>query len=209
MSFELKDYVPEDKLEAAQAAYDLDIAGLKNKITEKTQLETKLKSDISELSLKAETAEQRAVVAEAEKSGTGADLLAAQNKLIEIEDGQKAQLELISAENLQKDNQRSIENSTSEFLKSFVQTPETQLYMKTKFQESVEVVDGVLKPKDAAQTMEQLEQSFITGKDYAHNVIANVGSGANAHGANTTIATGLAGEKKVSQKTSSYLASTN
>ena len=184
--FDLKDYVPEDKLEAAQAAYDADIAGLKNKITEKTQIETKLKADNAELSLQVETAGQKAVVAEAEKNGTGLDLKAAQDKLLSMEADHKTQLDGITADNLLKDNQRSIESSTNEFLKSFVQTPESQLYMKTKFQDSVEVVDGALKPKDASMTMEQLEQSFITGKDYAHNVIANIGSGGNALGATNT-----------------------
>ena len=183
MAFELKDYVPEDKLEAAQAAYDADIKGLKDKVAEKIAIEVSLKSEISELSLKAETAEQRAVVAETEKNGTGAALKAEQDKLAAMELSHKEQLDAIAAENSLKDNQRTIDNSTNEFLKSFVQTPETQLYMKTKFQESVEIVDGVLKPKDASMTMEQLEQSFITGKDYAHNVIANIGSGGNALGA--------------------------
>lgn len=175
MAFELKDYVPEDKLEAAQAAYDADIKGLKDNKDAILAENVQLKKEAQAQALKIATAEQEAEVLRAEKEGSGADLLLAQQNLQAAKDEHEAAIKLINSEYAQKE-------ATSEFLKAFKPDEMTQMYMASKFNESVEFADGVLKPKDASLTMEQLKDNFVKDEKYSGNVIVNLGSGGGAQG---------------------------
>lgn len=196
--FDLSKYVEPDKLAEAQAAYDADIKGLKDNKDVILAENVQLKKEAQAQALKIATAEQEAEVLRAEKEGSGADLLLAQQNLQAAKDEHEAAIKLINSEYAQKE-------ATSEFLKAFKSDEMTQMYMASKFNESVEFADGVLKPRDASLTMEQLKDNFVKDERYSGNVIVNLGSGGGAQGGQGAFVKGE-DTKKTSSKTTGYLA---
>tara|TARA_R110000850_G_scaffold202052_1_gene328100 strand:- start:1314 stop:1913 length:600 start_codon:yes stop_codon:yes gene_type:complete len=196
--FDLSKYVEADKLAEAQAAYDADVDGLKANKSLILAENIELKKVVAARDLAIATAEQEAEVLRAEKGDSGADLLLAQQNLQQAKDDHASALLSINSEH-------AIKQGTNEFLKAFKADDMTQTYMSLKFNESVNFVDGALKPKDTALTMEQLQANFVKDERYAGNVVVNLGSGAGAQGGQGGF---IKGEdtKKTSNKTNGYLA---
>lgn len=169
-------YELSDELRATLAKdYEADVSGLKNKNTELIDREKSIKSTNEELTLKLQTQEEDAKVALAEKDGT-----VEQYKAAVAERDEK--INSIQFEFKETENKRVLESSVNEFSSVLTKDPAHRMYMQKLFQDSVGVVDGVVKPKDPTQSLEDLKQSLVTDKANAKYIAANVGSGTGSAG---------------------------
>lgn len=180
--------------------YEADIAGLKAKNSDLIDREKKLKETNEALTLEMSTKEEDAKVALAEKEGT-----VEQYKNAVAERDQK--IETIQREFKETENARILDGAVNEFSTVIADNPAAKLYMQKQFKDSVEVVDGVLKPKDATMDIEKLKQSLVSDEANAQYIKAPVGSGGGPLGGRNGF-NQVEPTKKVTSTTSSYLATT-
>jgi len=174
MNFE--DYGLEGEVLAkAKTDYEASIQGLKNKNAELIEREKTQKLSNEELTLKLQTQEEDAKVALAEKDGT-----VEQYKAAVAERDEK--INSIQFEFKEAENKRVLESSVNEFSAVLADDPAGRMYMQKLFQDSVDVVDGAVKPKDPTRSLEDLTQSIVSDKANAKYIKANVGSGGNSQG---------------------------
>ena len=169
-------YELSDELRATlQKDYNADVAGLKSKNNDLIDREKAAKLELDQYKLDAEQEKHTAAKELAEKNGSIAEYKAAL-------DNEKEQMTLLKHEFQQTEEKRLIESAVNEFSTLIVDDPAGRMYMKTLFQQGIEVKDGVVVSKDVTISIEEYEASLVSDKSNAPYIKANVGSGAGAAG---------------------------
>ncbi len=165
----------EDMLKKIQADYEKDVEGLKNKNNELIEREKTAKSSLEEFQIKATEEAENAKVALAEKEGDIEKYKAAVSERDEA-------LGSIKREFQEKENSRIVLENEVKFASNIVDDPAAQTYMKGLFRDSVEVVEGQLRPKDVSLSLDQLTNNLVSDEANSRYIKANVGSGAGSAG---------------------------
>lgn len=181
-------------------AHNASISGLKNKNSDLVEREGKHKLALEEHVLKSAEDIENAKVALAEKEGS------IENYKIAVADKDEA-LSSLRHEFQQKENDRLINDEKSLFSKSISDDRAAQVYMIGIFEESVEVRDGKVQPKDVSMTMDSLVKGLVSDNAYASYVKAPVGSGSGSAGSNGGASSKSFGEMTATEK--AVLANTN
>jgi hypothetical protein len=100
----------------------------------------------------------------------------------------------------QKENDRLISEQSNTFSKVVADDPASQQYMTGLFNNSVEVVDGVVRPRDVTKTMEQLVDGIVSDGANKRYIKANVGSGSGSAGSAGGSTTKLFSEMNLTEK---------
>ena len=181
MPIDFDSYGLDDELKAKiKADYEADVTGLKAKNSDLIEREKAAKLLADETVVNATKAEEDAKVALAEKEGN-----IEQYKLAVAQRDEK--LEAVTLEFKQKENQRASDLAASEFIGKHVSSdPAARSYMEGIFRESIDVVDGAIKPKDITKSLSDLQESLVTDEAYSKYIKVDVGSGSGANGANST-----------------------
>ena len=173
-------YELSDELRATLTTdYETDVLGLKNKNTDLIQRMDSLKSSTEEQMIELVAKEEAAKVSLAEKDGNIENY---KNALA----NEKEALETVKREFKESESNRILSDSVNEFSSVLANDPAGKMYMQKLFQDSVEVSDGIVKPKDTTKTMEDLKQSLISDKANANYIAANVGSGTGSAGSQSS-----------------------
>ena len=173
-------YELSDELRATLIAdYEADITGLKNKNSDLILSEKSTKEKLEQLTVEMATQEENAKVALAEKEGT-----VEQYKNAIAERDQR--LETVTREFKETENKRVLEGTLNEFSTVLSNDPAGRMYMQKLFQDSLEVSDGVVKPKDATKSLEDVKRELVEDKANAQYIAANVGSGTGSAGSQSS-----------------------
>lgn len=168
----------EDTKKKLKSDYESDIAGLKAKNTELIDREKAAKESLEQVKLDTAKADEDAKVALAEKEG---DIEKYKAAVAERDTNMAA----LQREFQEKDNSRITLEGEVKFSASISDDPAAQAYMKSLFRDSVEVVDGQLRPKDVSINLDQLTERLVSDEANSRYVKANVGSGAGSAGSNS------------------------
>ena len=173
-------YELSDELRAAlEKDYSDSVAGLKSKNSELIEREKKLKEANEGLTLEMSTKEEDAKVQLAEKEGT-----VEQYKNAVAERDEK--IATIQREFKEAQNKSLIESAVSEFSAGLANDPAGRMYMQKLFTDSVDVVDGQVKPKDITIDLDSLKKGLLSDEANAKYVAANVGSGTGSAGSSSS-----------------------
>lgn len=174
MNFE--DYGLEgDMLTKAQADYDKDILGLKNKNAELLDRESKAKSDLEQVKVDTEQMKHDAAKELATVNGSVADFKLAL-------DAEKEAMTLLKLSFQEEKDGRTLSDALNDFSTGLVDDPAGRMYMQSLFSNAVEVKDGAVVSKDVTKSMEDLKLSLVSDKANAKYIKANVGSGTGSAG---------------------------
>ena len=156
--------------------YETDINGLKAKNSDLIEREKAAKAAADESLLAATKAEEDAKVALAEKSG---DI---EKYKLAVEQSRE-KMDSMQLEFKQKETQRLSDMAANDFISKHVSSdPAARSYMESIYRNSIDVVDGVIKPKDITKTLEDLQKGLVSDEAYSKYIKADVGSGAGANG---------------------------
>tara|TARA_R110002050_G_scaffold293282_1_gene449684 strand:+ start:402 stop:1043 length:642 start_codon:yes stop_codon:yes gene_type:complete len=177
-----------------KADYEADVLGLKNKNNELIDREKAAKDSVESMTLQIATAEENNKVAIAEKEN---DVAKYKLAIDERDDKLKA----VQFEFAETNNKRLLESAVNDFSGSLTDDPAGRMFMQSQFNNSVEVKDGVVVPKDITTNLKDLTHALVTDEANASYIKANVGRGAGSAGsdgfskANTGSIAGLSSAK--------------
>lgn len=157
------------------ALHEADVTGLKAKNSELIEREKGAKSSLEQYQLEQTQAAEDAKVALAEKEG---DIEKYKAAVQERDDAMNA----LKHDILERDNKIVMDGALAEFSNKLSDDPAARSYMQQKFRESVDIVDGQLKPKDVTKDINALTESILNDPAHKAYVKANVGSGAGSAG---------------------------
>ena len=159
-----------------KADYEADVTGLKAKNSDLIEREKAAKAAADESLLAATKAEEDAKIALAEKSG---DI---EKYKLAVEQSRE-KMESMQLEFKQKETQRLSDMAASDFINKHVSSdPAARSYMESIYRNSIDVVDGAIKPKDITKSLEDLQKGLVSDEAYSKYIKADVGSGAGANG---------------------------
>tara|TARA_R110000803_G_scaffold181154_1_gene243545 strand:+ start:43 stop:690 length:648 start_codon:yes stop_codon:yes gene_type:complete len=174
--FEMSDEVRAE----VTAAYDINVAGLKSKISGFIDSGKEMKDELEKVQLDFATAAQDAKIAKAESG----DNVEAYKAALAEKDA------LIESTNLAfaaKDNARITDMAVNEFLSDNICVdPAKKMYMEKVYRDRIDVVDGAISSKDVTKDMAALKDSIIKNDAYKNYIKVEVGSGAGSAGSTTT-----------------------
>lgn len=181
MPLDFDSYGLDDTLkEKIKADYEADISGLKAKNSDLIEREKAAKLLADETALKSAKAEEDAKVALAEKEGDIGKYKAAVAERDE-------KLATITLEFKQKENERVADMAVNDFVNANISSdPAAKAYMESIFRKNIDVVDGVIKPKDITKSLEDLQKGLISDESYSNYIKADVGSGSGSQGSSST-----------------------
>lgn len=164
------------KLSSDIAAHvESEVSGLKAKNNELIDREKSAKTKLEELEIKGEQDKHDAAKALADKEGNLEQYKAALAQEKEAMDSLKAEIQ-------QRNNDALMLEQKTEFSKYITDDPAAQDFMARKFADSLEVVEGKVRPKDLTKSLDDLKSDFLTNDDFKKYVKADVGTGAGAAG---------------------------
>ena len=158
--------------------HESDVKELKNKnydLIGRIKGAKERSEELERAALESAEAVENAKVALAEKEG---DLVKYKDAVAERDEN----LAAIQREFKEKDSQRLMSDAKNNFSKVVADDKASQHYMVHEFENSVEVVEGVVRPKDSNLTLEQLTARLISDEANSSYVKAPVGSGSGAAG---------------------------
>jgi uncharacterized protein YeeX (DUF496 family) len=170
----------DDLIAKLEAAYEESVSGLKSKNAELVAREKALKEKLKESDQEKITALEEAENLKVEQAEKAGDV---EKFKLAIEQRDNA-IAALKQEFQDRENDRLISETTGDFLKHVADNDAARFYMEHKFKESIQVIDGQVRPKDASMTLDTLTEKFTTGEEYKSYIKANVGSGAGSAGSN-------------------------
>lgn len=167
------------------ALHEASILGLKTKNADLIQREKDAKLALETEKLATAQASEDQKVALAEKDGD----ITKYKLAVEERDAAMSALKLDIAE---KNKEALMATAVSDFSAKLTDDPAGRMYMQSLFKGGVDVVEGVVKPKDVKKTLDQLVESFVSDKANANYIKVNVGSGGGAAGSGANNGNGTA-----------------
>lgn len=165
-----------DELRAAlEKEYSDSVAGLKGKNSDLIGRLDKQKQEYEASILEQTQAQEDIKVSLAEKEG---DIEKYKAAVAEREEA----LAATKREFQEATNERIKTEALSEFSVALTDDPAGRMYMQKQFTDSIDIVDGEIKPKDVTKSLEDLKRSLVSDEVNARYIKANVGSGAGSAG---------------------------
>lgn len=169
-------YELSDEVKASiKADYEASIAGLKAKNADLIEREQKQRQANEELAVQMASKEEDAKVALAEKEGDIEKYKVAVAERDEVLAKTKREFQEV-------ENGRLRDAALNDFSTSLTDDPAGRMYMQSKFAESIDIIDGQVKPKDVTKSLDELKQALVSDKANASYVKAPVGSGTGSAG---------------------------
>ena len=190
----------EENIVKLAAAIQADVTGLKLKNSDLIEREGASKRALEEYQIGAEQIKIDNAKAVAEKEN---DVIKYKQA---VADGEATLGDLVKKHQREK-NDYLVSEQSNAFSKVVADDPASQQYMTGLFNGSVEVVEGVVRPRDVTKNMEQLIEGIVSDDANKRYIKANVGSGSGSAGSAGGSSTKLFSDMNLTEK--SLLAKTN